>query len=221
MINTTQKPEYFIFSSLDIDELHKIRRSCIGKLAGILKHHSYDHYNSRIKTNNSIGEKLVKKGLEPTKEQAFAHLTDIIGIRIVTQYLTDVYSLIDHLHQIFDVVSEQDYITHPKESGYRSYHLIINFPVNNGRYALQNHSTIPIEIQVRTMGMDFWASLEHSLIYKNNKSQLIEKPKNMQERNSALIQNELRNYAEDIFSIDMRLQALQKLMEYPKKQDSN
>lgn len=123
------------------------------------------HIDTRLKSPASIAEKLRRKGLPQTLENIEQHLTDIAGVRIVCNYLEDIYHIADLLVRQRDVelVRRRDYIENPKESGYRSLHLVIRIPV-----FLSSHSElVPVEIQIRTIAMDFWASLEHELHYKN------------------------------------------------------
>lgn len=199
-----------IFSNQDYYVLHQTRRNFINRLKTILKPYQYDHYCSRIKSEQSISTKLQRRCYDVTTDNAIEKLSDIIGIRIVCQYLTDVYQIVHVLHEKFDIKSEEDYIAKPKSSGYRSYHLIIEVPIEHTGKALHKGDTIDLEIQIRTMGMDFWASLEHSLIYNKIKSDSLHVTQEFQ-KNEPLIQAELFRYAEDIFAIDMRLQALEKL----------
>ena len=124
------------------------------------------HIDTRLKSPASIIEKLKRKGFAPTLEAAEAHLTDIAGVRIVCNYLEDIYRVAELLLHQRDVelVRRRDYIEHPKESGYRSLHLVIRIPV-----FLSSHTElVPVEVQIRTIAMDFWASLEHQLRYKSD-----------------------------------------------------
>ena len=124
------------------------------------------HIDSRLKSPQSMMKKLKRKGLPQTLEAAEANLYDIAGVRIVCNYLDDIYHIADLLQRQRDVelVKRRDYIESPKESGYRSLHLVIRIPV-----FLSSHTElVPVEIQIRTIAMDFWASLEHQLRYKSN-----------------------------------------------------
>ena len=124
------------------------------------------HIDTRLKSPASIAEKLVRKGYSPTLEAAEAHLTDIAGVRIVCNYMEDIYRVAELLIHQRDVelVRRRDYIQEPKESGYRSLHLVIRIPV-----FLSSHTElVPVEVQIRTIAMDFWASLEHQLRYKSD-----------------------------------------------------
>lgn len=126
-----------------------------------------EHLKSRIKSKSSIEAKLEKYGYKVSIENAYKYINDIIGIRIVCSFLSDVYdivSVISNSHNI-ELIQKKDYISKPKDSGYSSYHLIVNVPIY-----LQNHvEYIKAEIQIRTSAMDFWASLDHKIQYKFSK----------------------------------------------------
>lgn len=129
-------------------------------------HNPIHHIDSRLKSPQSMMKKLARKGLPQTLEAAEANLNDIAGIRIVCNYLDDIYRIADLLQRQRDVefVHRRDYIENPKESGYRSLHLVIRIPV-----FLSSHTELVlVEVQIRTIAMDFWASLEHQLRYKSN-----------------------------------------------------
>jgi putative GTP pyrophosphokinase len=123
-----------------------------------------EHVKSRIKSKESAIKKLEKKGYDITLENIKNHVHDMIGVRIVCSFISDVYeivSVIEKSEQI-KIKETKDYIMNPKESGYMSYHLIVTIPVtlsNNVEY-------IDAEIQIRTIAMDFWASLDHKIQYK-------------------------------------------------------
>ena len=124
------------------------------------------HIDTRLKSPASIAEKLRRKGLPQTLEAIEQNLTDIAGVRIVCNYLEDIYHIAGLLTRQHDVelVRRRDYIQNPKESGYRSLHLVIRIPV-----FLSSHTElVPVEVQIRTIAMDFWASLEHQLRYKSD-----------------------------------------------------
>ncbi len=129
------------------------------------KHNPIEHVKSRLKRPSSIARKLEKKGLEPTLENALNHIDDIAGIRIVCQFQDDIYKVADVI-QNFDnirVIHIKDYIKNPKENGYRSYHMHVEIPVK----MLDGEKWVQVEFQLRTVAMDFWASLEHKIRYKN------------------------------------------------------
>jgi len=122
------------------------------------------HIEGRIKAPKSIAGKLYKQGLELTAENAKQHLKDIAGIRIICPYAKDIYFLADLIREMPDgnIISEKDYVTNPKPSGYRSYHIIMEITI----YHSGKTEVLPIEIQIRTEAMNFWATLEHQAKYK-------------------------------------------------------
>lgn len=123
-----------------------------------------EHIRYRVKKPNSIMEKLDRLGIEPTIENARMHISDIAGIRIVCSFTTDIYRIAELLENQDDinVVLIKDYIKEPKENGYKSLHMHIDIPV----YLSSGVVPTRIEIQIRTIAMDFWASLEHKIYYK-------------------------------------------------------
>ncbi len=130
----------------------------------IHKRNPIHHMQSRIKSIKSIFEKLNRKDFEISIESAKANLHDIAGIRVVCYYIEDIYMIARMLTQQDDItlVRETDYIKNPKANGYRSLHLVVKVPV----FFSEGKEIVPVEIQIRTIAMDFWASLEHQLRYK-------------------------------------------------------
>lgn len=126
-------------------------------------HNPIEHMKSRIKSPESILEKLQRKGLSYSIENAET-LTDIAGIRIICSFLSDVYDIAEaiKLHNDIRVLEIRDYIKNPKPHGYRSLHLIVSIPV----FFSSKVEHVIVEIQIRTISMDTWASLEHKLRYK-------------------------------------------------------
>ena len=122
------------------------------------------HIESRLKTPASIYEKIGRYGYEATLENMERYILDIAGIRVICPYIQDVYSLFELLNRQDDleIVKVKDYIASPKPNGYRSLHVIARIPV----FFMDKKESIPVEIQLRTLAMDFWASLEHDLKYK-------------------------------------------------------
>ena len=121
---------------------------------------------SRIKSPESIANKLQKKGFPVTFDSMMKNLNDIAGVRVICPYISDIYSVRDMLLKQPDLtlIKQNDYIENPKESGYRSLHLVMEIPV----YLSKTEHHVRVEIQLRTIAMDFWASLEHQLHYKNS-----------------------------------------------------
>ncbi len=128
------------------------------------------HIESRLKSPDSIIAKLIKKGYPVTIESAKKNVNDIAGVRVVCHYIDDVYSVADMLLRQTDleIVKRQDYIKTPNYNGYRSLHLDIKVPV----YLSDRTEHVIAEVQIRTVAMDFWASLEHDIRYKADKSKL-------------------------------------------------
>lgn len=123
-----------------------------------------EHIKSRIKSPESIVKKLKRRGYESTIENMVKYVNDIAGIRIICSFTSDIYRIADMLASQSDirVLSVKDYIKNPKESGYKSYHMIITVPIFLSDGAVDTK----VEIQIRTVAMDFWASLEHKIHYK-------------------------------------------------------
>ena len=126
------------------------------------KHSPIEFVTGRVKPIESIKEKMVRRGIGyDTLEN---DLQDIAGLRVMVQFVDDVQEVVAILHKRHDmrVVQERDYITHQKASGYRSYHVIVEYMVDT----INGAKTILVEIQIRTLAMNFWATIEHSLNYK-------------------------------------------------------
>lgn len=124
------------------------------------------HIQSRIKQRKSVEGKLARMGVEDSMLNAKDHLMDIAGIRVICYFPEEIYDLIQCLKRQSDliVIKEKDYIRHPKASGYRSYHIVFGVPI----HCLDAMEYYPVEIQFRTMSMDFWASMEHRICYKKD-----------------------------------------------------
>jgi len=124
------------------------------------------HIESRLKSIKSIIDKVKEKKLDVTLENIRSNITDIAGIRVICNYLDDIYKIEKMLLAQNDVtlLRRRDYIKNPKSSGYQSLHLIVEVPI----FLSDGSSPIPVEIQIRTIAMDFWASLEHKLKYKSD-----------------------------------------------------
>ena len=123
-----------------------------------------EHVKARIKTPESIVKKLKRLGFEATIDNMYRELHDIAGIRIVCYFTSDIYYLADAISRQNDVevLMVKDYIANPKPNGYRSYHMVISVPI----YLSSGQVEMKVEIQIRTIAMDFWASLEHKIQYK-------------------------------------------------------
>ena len=152
------------------------------------------HINHRLKKTESIRNKMLQKGLPLEYEVMRDEITYIGGIRVICSYINDIYAIANMLKQQDDllIVREKDYISNPKKNGYRSYHLIVAIPI----FLSSEKQIIPVEIQMRTIAMDFWASLEHQLRYKTTASV------------SDSTRSRLTNIAQDIFRADVEMQQI-------------
>jgi putative GTP pyrophosphokinase len=130
----------------------------------LYKYNPIEHIKTRIKSPESIVKKLRKKGYPVTYNSLLTNINDVAGIRIVCSFIPDIYKIVDMLESSKDinVIEKKDYIKNPKESGYSSYHLIATVPVSFA----SGVANVKVEIQIRTIAMDFWASLEHKIKYK-------------------------------------------------------
>lgn len=123
-----------------------------------------EHIKTRIKTPESIVKKLKKYGYETSIENMVKYVNDIAGVRIICSFTSDIYRLAGMIGNQSDlkVLSIKDYIKNPKESGYKSYHMLVSVPI----FLSDSVVDAKVEIQIRTVAMDFWASLEHKIYYK-------------------------------------------------------
>ncbi len=128
------------------------------------RYNPIEHIKSRIKTAESIVKKLKRHGYESTIENMVKYVNDIAGIRVICSFTSDIYEIAAMISNQRDirVISVKDYIVKPKESGYKSYHMLVTVPV----YLSDRIVDTKVEIQIRTVAMDFWASLEHKIHYK-------------------------------------------------------
>ena len=155
---------------------------------------------SRVKKPKSIVEKLQRRGFEISLESMEKNLDDVAGIRIICSFLDDIYEVADMLIRQDDVkvIAVKDYIQNPKPNGYRSYHMIIEIPV----FFSDSKKPIRVEVQIRTIAMDFWASLDHQLKYKKS---FID--------DNGEISEELKQCAEVIAGTDVKMLEIRKKIE--------
>ena len=128
------------------------------------RYNPIEHIKSRMKTSESIVKKLKRYGYESTIENMVKYINDIAGIRVICSFTSDIYRIADMIRNQNDikVISVKDYTKHPKASGYKSYHMLVTVPV----FLSDRIVEVKVEIQIRTVAMDFWASLEHKINYK-------------------------------------------------------
>lgn len=157
-------------------------------------HNPIHHMESRLKSPRSIAEKLTRKGYPLGIENIKRYITDIAGIRVICNYIEDVYDMARLLlaQDEITVLKKADYIKNPKPNGYRSLHIVVTVPISLST----GSERVPVEIQIRTIAMDFWASLEHNLRYKY--------PSELKED----LQLQLKECAEEIADIDARMQKI-------------
>lgn len=156
---------------------------------------------SRLKSPESVVEKMARKGLPMTVEAIEQNLFDIAGVRVICPFVQDIYILTNCLLEQDDItlIRKKDYIKNPKRNGYRSMHLIVEIPIflkNEKRY-------MKVEVQLRTIAMDFWASLEHRLRYK----------KNLDAEVAGMLSEELKLCAETSANLDLRMEKIKEFIE--------
>ena len=163
-----------------------------------------EHIKARMKTPESIVKKLKRHGLESTIENMINDINDIAGVRIICSFTSDIYRIADMIRNQKDikVIGVKDYITYPKVSGYRSYHMIVTVPV----YLSDRIVDTKVEIQIRTIAMDFWASLENKIYYK------------FEGNAPDYISRELRDCAQIVSMLDLKMLQLNEEILKAKKQ---
>ena len=155
----------------------------------------FESISCRIKSVPSIVEKLNRKGFDMTAESIEKNLNDVAGIRVICSFPDDIYVLADRLCSQDDIrlIERKDYIKNPKPNGYRSLHLIVEIPI----FLMDEKKLMRVEVQFRTIAMDFWASLEHKLKYKKNIACDVEE-----------ISAELKTCADEISRLDAKMQQI-------------
>ncbi|GEB10300.1 GTP pyrophosphokinase [Streptococcus equinus] len=163
----------------------------------------FEHFVARVKTPESMVEKCQRKNFPVTTESALKEIRDSIGLRIVCGFVDDIYILVELIRQFDDckVVAEKDYIKNAKPNGYRSYHMIVEVVTPYPDCLGNEQGSYFIEIQLRTIAMDSWASLEHQMKYKHD----IKDPKR--------IVRELKRCADELASCDLTMQTIRNLIQ--------
>ena len=156
---------------------------------------------TRLKTSESIGNKLLKKGFPLTLRSIEENLFDVAGIRVICTYVDDIYNLADCLLSQDDIklIRKKDYIKNPKDNGYRSLHLIVEIPI----FLVGEKKYVKAEIQLRTVSMESWSNVEHSLCYKKELSSEL----------ALEARKKLLEYANACYNIDLDMQALREKIE--------
>ena len=162
--------------------------------------------SARLKSTESVLKKMQARGLPPTLDDLEKNIFDMAGVRVVCSYIDDIYKIAEAFLSQDDIrlIRRKDYIKNPKPNGYRSLHLIVSVPV----FFSEQAKNIPVEVQIRTIAMDFWASLEHQMKYKKDNA------------DSPLIAAELKSCAETIAATDARMLGIRKRIESLKKSES-
>lgn len=173
----------------------------------IHEYNPIEHVTSRIKSPQSIINKMIKKGCTSSLTDIKENIRDIAGVRIICSFTEDIYKIGDMLKNQKDVevVQIKDYIKNPKANGYHSLHLIVKIPI----FMSDRMEHVYVEIQIRTIAMDFWASLEHKIYYKYNK----EIPKH--------IQDSLRDAAQQAAELDKKMEDLNREINILKAHDAS
>ncbi len=153
-----------------------------------------EHIKTRLKSSDSIMKKLKRYGYEPSLENMVKYVNDVAGVRLICSFTSDIYKLAEMIGNQSDlrVLSIKDYIKNPKESGYKSYHMLVTVPI----YLSDSVVETKVEIQIRTIAMDFWASLEHKIYYK------------LEGKASEAISEELKECADMIAVLDDKMLSL-------------
>lgn len=162
----------------------------------------FEHLIGRVKSDKSMREKCQRKGYEINSYSALRKNRDSIGIRIVCNFIDDIYQCIDLIEKMPDItiVTKKDYITNAKPNGYRSFHLILDMQVPKRDIEGNLPGHYYVEVQLRTIAMDTWASLEHEMKYKH----VI--------KNEKMISNELKRVSDELASCDVSMQTIRNLI---------
>lgn len=162
----------------------------------LYRYNPIEHVSSRVKTPESLAQKLVRKGMKLSSESVANNIYDVAGVRITCSFIGDCYRVMSALtsQDDIEVVEVKDYIKHPKKNGYKSLHVIVRIPI----FLSTGAKKIPVELQIRTIAMDFWAALEHKIFYKYDR----EVPEHLTE--------ELFNAAVVADQLDQRMERLHK-----------
>ena len=177
-----------------LNELNEI----ISQISEDIGYSPVEHIRSRIKSADSVQSKLRRLNKGTDVHAAIEELSDIIGIRVIAHFVGDVYSIAEKIQSssCWNVIQIKDYISHPKENGYRSLHIILQFPIDFSLSDGTQTKYMNTEIQLRTIAMDCWASLEHEIKYKKDIP------------NHNLIVNELKRCANEMASTDLSMQTI-------------
>ena len=211
---STLNPEKFIKNDANYSRLRMKYRCAIREVKTKLEvlsdefsmaynRNPIDSIHTRIKSPESIYRKLQKMGHEFTAENIEQYLNDVSGIRVICPFINDIYTVANLLAQQDDieVLQIKDYIKNPKPNGYRSYHMIVQIPV----FFSKGKTPMRVEVQIRTIAMNFWASLEHQIRYKKNLENTVG-------LDLSLIEQELQKAAQNITELDEHMQSIKNMI---------
>ena len=175
----------------------------IDEFQHVHRYNPIEYVKSRIKSPESIVAKLKRYGYEPTIHNMVQYCNDISGIRIVCAFTSDIYRIVESIQRQNDlrILQVKDYISKPKESGYKSYHLLVSVPI----FLSDRVVDTKVEIQIRTIAMDFWASLEHKIYYK------------FEGKAPAYISRDLRECADFVSMLDAKMLSLNEAIQAAQK----
>lgn len=190
--------EYMMMYSCAIKEVRTKFEVLNADLSVTFQRNPIEMIKSRIKSPQSIFQKLERKNFELSMESVLENINDVAGIRVICSFVDDIYEVAQMLISQDDVklLQVKDYIKNPKENGYRSYHMIIQVPV----FFAKRKQDIKVEVQLRTIAMDFWASLEHSMKYKHDI------------KNADYVVDELKKCADVISETDLKMQEINNMI---------
>ncbi len=203
--------EYAVYLDKVLEELSKRFKNFDDYVLEQTGEHGFEHIITRIKSDESMREKCIRKGIPESPYSALYINTDAIGMRIVTSFVDDIYLMIKYIKSFdnCEIIEEKDYIKHAKPNGYRSYHLILavttDYPDVNGN----EKGIYYVEVQLRTIAMDTWASLEHKIRYKKNIAE------------QELISDELKRCADELASCELSMQTIRGMIRNKILKDEN
>ncbi len=204
----TELTRFMMSYKFALDEMNTKISILMHEFQHIHQYNPIEHVKSRIKTPENILKKVYRKGYELSLSSIKENIRDIAGIRITCSFISDIYKISDMLQNQKDitVIECKDYIKNPKPNGYKSLHLILQIPI----FMSDRVENVYVEIQIRTIAMDFWASLEHKIYYKYNK----EVP--------AELIGELKEAADSVSQLDEKMENInRKISRYKENDDSD
>ena len=188
--------QIYLLRRLALNEVGTKLENLDDEYSALHAHNPIHHMEERLKSPASLIEKMERKGYGVTIQAIEANIFDIAGIRVITNYIDDIHRVEDALISQDDItlLKRKDYVGKPKENGYRSLHLVVSVPV----FLAEGSQKVPVEIQIRTIGMDMWASLEHKLRYKNH----------IDAEKAQTYAGELKDTARELNQIEARMQCI-------------